>query len=303
MIGTGAGEPTPKPAQKPSGNPSAAEPETAPEAPAAAGTETADEVQQDGAKSSGLLRVRHWVIGGAVLVVVLVCALVSGLMTAMRDAPTEPASGRGSDKPGDAAAPDLDGKQIDKPLPLTIDPPVCWTPSNDVDNAIKDDEELAFTCTPPWNADGTRIVIHLTGGPYRIAKVRMIPGWDYTSKDKVDQWCQYRTTSIATWRFDDSKGYDQTFDGSREQQSKEIPDEIYASTVTLQIAKTTVPKCGTSPGATSTPPGLGMPGFPGGWGTINLPGSEPGKPSSGQSSGDPKAFALSFLQILGHKPS
>lgn len=304
VIGTGAGESTHKPAPAPSASTLEAEPQTALEAPSATEAESAEDGSQARPKSAGLLKVRHWVVGGAALVVVLICALVGGLMTAMRDSPGAPTSSRGPDKPDDTAAAGADGGQTDVPLPLTIDPPVCWTPSNDVENAIKNKEELAFTCTPPWNADGTRIVIHLTGGPYRIAKTRMVAGWDYTGKDNVDQWCQYRTIAIATWRFDDGKGYDQTFDGSREQQSKEIPDEIYASTVTLQITKTTVPKCGTSPTSTSTPPGLGMPGFPGGgWGSINLPGSEPGKPSGGQSSGEPKAFALSFLQILGHKPS
>lgn len=305
IIGTGAGEPVPKPAPEPLSSASPEQAGPAPEAPVSADSEASDETAEPSVKSVGLLRTRHWVIGGGILVVVLSCALVGGLMTAMRDAPTPPATAQGQDTVADLAGPDEPSKQTDRPLPMTIEPPVCWTPSNDVENAIKGKEDVAFRCTPPWNADGTRIVIHLTGGPYRIAKARMVGGWDYTSKDNVDQWCQYRTISIATWRFDDSKPYEQMFDGSREQQSKEIPDEIYASTVTLQITKTTVPKCGTSPAATSAPPGIGLPGLPGGWGTINLPspGTEPGKASGGQSSGDPKAFAISFLQILGHKPS
>lgn len=290
----------------------ATSPATKPDAVATGGGDATDKPENDTAstsdddapnskKSAPLLRARHWVIGGAGLAIALVCALIAGFLTTAEPDDAAPAT-NSDDSSQNSTAPEVAGQQRDKPLPLSIDPPVCWSPSNNVENAISTDEDKAFTCTPAWNADGTLIVIHLTGGPYRIAKVRMIPGWDYTGKDNVDQWFKYRTVTIATWRFDDGKPYEQTFDGSRDQQSKDIPDEIYATTVTLQITKTTVPAGGTTPETTSTSPTPGLPGLPGGWGTINLPGTG-GQPSAGgQASTEPKAFALSALQILGHKP-
>lgn len=275
-----------------------------PAARAAKGHDADSEEATDAPKErQPLLRTKHLVVGGIGLAVVLVCGLAIGLVTATSNVAPAPAPDRSPDAA--SAEPEEDAaQQRDRPLQLSMEPPVCWTPSTNVENAIKREEDKAFTCTPAWNADGTRVVIHLTGGPYKIAKVCMIPGWDFTGPDRIDQWFQYRSVSIATWRFDGtSKSYDQKFDGSREVQCKSIEDEVYTSTVTLQITKTIVPKGGSAPETTSATAVPGFPGMPGGWGSINLPNMESGQPSAGQTSGEPKAFALSFLQIFGHKPS
>ncbi|WP_131823642.1 hypothetical protein [Mycobacterium talmoniae] len=253
---------------------------------------------EPGAESPPLLRPKHLILGGVAVVVVLVIAVVIG---AAHGRETEPVIGSQADSDTTQHAPTKGGpSQRDKPLRVEISttkPPRCPAPSTDAANAISGDPTKAWTCTRAYNADGATLNLTLPGGPYCITSVRLVPGWDYTGPDKVDQWLQYRIVSAGVWRFDDGKRAEQKFDGSRKQQHVDI-DCALSSTVQLQITKTSL----AAPVAPTTSNAAPLPGLPGGWGSINLP--EPsgiGAPSGAQNSGEPSAFAVSSLEIIGHR--
>lgn len=260
--------------------------------------QSAGEEGQDGdADKSALLGRKHLWIGATGLVMVVVCALVLGSLTGHRG--ESPPVLDSAAPPASEALPSGE-QQRDRPISLTVDDPHCWSPSTDASNAVSGDPKKAWTCTRTFNSDGTRLTIRLAGGPYRISKVRLVPGWDFTGPDQVDQWFKYRTVTTVVWRFDGGSPIEQQFDGGRKQQSKDVP-YVFASTVTLRVTKTAIPAA-SSPTSSSIPaPNFG---FPGGWGSINLPvpgaGQAPGF-SGGRSSTEPKAFAISSVEILGHR--
>jgi hypothetical protein len=249
------------------------------------------------ADKSALLGRKHLWVGAAGIVMVVVCALALGALTG-HSGESAPALNRATTATSEALP--SGEQQRDRPISLTVDDPHCWSPSTDAANAVTGDPKKAWTCTRTFNSDGTRLTIRLAGGPYRISKVRLVPGWDFTGPDQIDQWFKYRTVTTVVWRFDGGSPIEQQFDGSRKQQTKAVSD-VFASTVTLRVTKTVVPAA--SPPTNSAIPAPN-PGFPGGWGSITLPtpsaSPTPGI-SSGQSSAEPKAFAISSIEILGHR--
>ncbi|TEA09225.1 hypothetical protein [Mycobacteroides salmoniphilum] len=252
--------------------------------------------------TKSLLGTRHLIIGGVGIAVALVVAmaLVIGILSSS-SGDRQVASTTGGD--GATTTPAAPSAR-DKPLPIEVDEseagrPMCPAPSSDVANAYSPDKSKALTCTRAWNADGAQFTFNLAGGPYVITEVRLKPGFDYTDPDtKIDQWALYRIVRMARWQFEVGKPVDQTFNASRKQQSKRV-EGVISSKVTLRITKT-VPPSPDAPAATSTGPTFG---FPGGFGSINLPdGSSPaGKGTNGQPSGALTAFALSQVQIIGHR--
>lgn len=253
-------------------------------------------------RGSSLLRPRHLIAFASAVGVVLVVSLavtIGVLSSGGGEQPLASTIGEGASTTTSAAA--LSAR--DKPLPIEVAQTdgrgnKCPAPSSDVANAYSPDKTKALTCTRAWNADGAQFTFTLPGGPYVISEVRLKPGYDWTDPDtKTDQWMLYRIVHSATWRFDIGKPVEQVFNGSRRQQPKRI-EGVISSTVTLTITKTSLP----SPTAPTTSSTASTFGIPGGFGSIPLPGiGSPDQTNAHQNPGALTAFALSGLQIMGHR--
>ncbi|MEX7474408.1 hypothetical protein AB4Z39_32475 [Mycobacterium adipatum] len=245
----------------------------------------------------------HAALGAAFAVAVLVAALMLG-RTPGTDSAVTTAPMAGAPAPAaNPADPQIDRTQ----LPIAVEKgdvlAQCESGSTDAYGAFSHEEGAAWKCLAPYDGVGQVLAITLPDGPYVITEVRMMPGFDAADKDGSDQWAKHRVVSKVTWRFDDGTRVPQEFDGSRRQQVVSVPEAV-TNRVTVTIQKTDAPAPVDTPISASAP----APPIPGGGNVPNwlddtnwlpsVPGSE--SASGGDRAEEPKAFAISSIEIVGY---
>lgn len=242
----------------------------------------------------------HAAVGATFAVAVLVAALMLGRTPGADPvATTAPMAG----SPAPAANPQLDRTQ----LPIAIEKgdvaAQCESGSTDPYGAFSHEEGAAWKCLAPYDGVGQVLTITLPNGPYVITEARMMPGYDAADKDGSDMWAKNRIVSKVTWRFDDGTRVPQEFDGSRRQQVVPVPEAV-ANRVTVTIQKTDAPAPAETPISASvpTPPVPGSGNIPKWLDDTKwlppVPGAE--SPSNGNRAEEPKAFAISSIEIVGY---
>lgn len=245
----------------------------------------------------------HAAIGAVFAVAVLVAALMLG-RTPGTDSVATTATIASSPAPAaDPANPQLDRAQ----LPIAIEKgdvaAQCESGSTDPYGAFSHEEGAAWKCLAPYDGVGQVLTITLPDGPYVITEVRMMPGYDAADKDGSDMWAKHRIVSKVTWRFDDGTRVPQEFDGSRRQQVVPVSEAV-TNRVTVTIQKTDAPAPAETPISASapTPPVPGSGNLPKWLDDTNWLPSAPGaeSPNGGNSTEEPKAFAISSIEIVGY---
>lgn len=268
-----------------------------------AGEDDADEAEPGGGPRRFPVRPVHAAVGAAFAVAVLVAALMLG-RTPGTDSVATTAPMAGSPAPAvNPANPQLDRTQ----LPIAIEKgdvaAQCESGSTDPYGAFSHEEGAAWKCLAPYDGVGQVLTITLPDGPYVITEVRMMPGYDAADKDGSDMWAKHRVVSKVTWRFDDGTRVPQEFDGSRRQQVVPVSEAV-TNRVTVTIQKTDAPAPAETPISASapTPPVPGSGNLPKWLDDTNWLPSAPGSESadSGNRAEEPKAFAISSIEIVGY---
>ncbi|WP_433631386.1 hypothetical protein [Nocardia sp. CA-120079] len=94
----------------------------------------------------------------------------------------------------------------------------------------------AWSCVRAYKVDGQVLTIDL-GKTYQIDSIGIVPGWDNTGSDGVDQWTKYRTASRIRYTFDDPNktSYTQTTLDQRTLVVTKFEVPVQASKIVLTI--------------------------------------------------------------------
>lgn len=94
----------------------------------------------------------------------------------------------------------------------------------------------AWSCVRAYKVDGQVLTIDL-GKTYQIDSIGIVPGWDNTGSDGVDQWTKYRTASRVRYTFDDPNktSYTQTTLDQRTLVVTKFEVPVQASKIVLTI--------------------------------------------------------------------
>lgn len=255
----------------------------------------ADKAATDPApKKFGPLRSRHLLVAAAFAAVALLGATLVGQSQTHND-PSPVSAAAGAPPAAPAGARDT------VIAPTDVTDPDCGVGSSDPHAAFGNDKHAAWVCLSPYNGVGQILTITLPG-PFVIHSIRVMPGFNAAAPDNSDMWVKYRTLSQVKWRFDGNNAKIQTFDGSRKEQTIAAPANTVATVITMTIRKTDAPKAApTTQTAAIGPPSQG--GGNSGWLDNILQGkTAPGQtPQQNANNPEPDAFAVSSIQIIGHR--
>lgn len=245
-------------------------------------------------KKFGPLRSRHLLVAAAFAAVALLGATLVGHSQTHDD---NPAATAAAGAPPAAPA----GARDTAIAPSDVTDPDCGVGSTDPHAAFGNDKHAAWVCLAPYNGIGQILTITLPG-PFMINSIRVMPGFNAAAADNSDMWLKYRTLAQVKWRFDDHNSKVQTFDGSRKEQTIAVPANTIATVITMTIRKTDAPKAAqTTQTAAIGPPSQS--GGNSGWLDNILQGkTSPGQsPQKNANTPEPDAFAVSSIQIIGHR--
>lgn len=112
----------------------------------------------------------------------------------------------------------------------------CPSGSTDGMDAFAGQPGKAWTCVRAFKVDGQVLTINL-GKTYQVDSIGIVPGWDSTGSDGVDQWTKYRTVSRASYRFNDTDAttYTQQTMDQRSLVVTKINPPVSASKITLTV--------------------------------------------------------------------
>ncbi|MCA2249728.1 hypothetical protein JF729_18285 [Mycobacterium intracellulare] len=245
-------------------------------------------------KKFGPLRSRHLLVGAAFAAVALLGATLVGHSQTHEDTSSVSAAA--------GAPPAAPTGARDTPIaPTDVTDPDCGVGSSDPHAAFGNDKHAAWVCLSPYNGVGQILTITLPG-PFVITSIRVMPGFNAAAPDNSDMWVKYRTLAQVKWRFDGNNAKIQTFDGSRKEQAIATPANTIATVITMTIRKTDAPKAAqTTQTAAIGPPSQN--GGNSGWLDNILQGkTTPGQtPQQNANTPEPDAFAVSSIQIIGHR--
>ncbi|MFI7667895.1 discoidin domain-containing protein [Nocardia sp. NPDC049526] len=94
----------------------------------------------------------------------------------------------------------------------------------------------AWSCVRAYKVDGQVLTIDL-GKTYQIDSIGIVPGWDNTGSDGVDQWTKFRTASRVRYTFDDPNktSYTQTTLDQRTLVVTKFEVPVQASKIVLTV--------------------------------------------------------------------
>lgn len=159
----------------------------------------------------------------------------------------------------------------------------CTAGSTDPKNAFDNDLNTAWMCVPAYGVPGTVLRVEFDNW-YVVTGVSIVPGWNRVNPDGSDEWIKHKTAATVEYQFNDPEETRFT------QQTNSIRDEVFTPVQPPVLASAmtiTITEFGTPTGAVANTTSL-----PGGGGIIA---------SDTPVTGDLKDFAISQVNILGHR--
>ncbi|WP_067694227.1 hypothetical protein [Nocardia jejuensis] len=174
-------------------------------------------------------------IAAACTLVVALAILTSGGETEPTNNPAVLATGTGSPDPLTPTQPATPTTAVGSPIQIKSAQSHCppgGTPAMDAFAGTG----KAWSCPRAYKVDGQILIIDL-GRSYRVDSIGVVPGWDASTPDGVDQWVKYRTASRVSYRFDDANAttYTQQTLDQRALVITKVSPEISATKIVVTV--------------------------------------------------------------------
>lgn len=171
-------------------------------------------------------------------------------------------------------------------IPIKGDPEArCTAGSTRTGQAFDHNDDTAWMCVPASGVPGTVLRVQFDDW-YLVTGVSIVPGWNRMNADNSDEWIKHMTAAVVEYQFNDKDEtrFTQPTENHRGLVQTPIDPPILASAMTI-----TIQEFGKPTGAVPN--------------TTTLPGKGATIASDTPVTGDLKDFAISTIDIIGHRPN
>lgn len=174
----------------------------------------------------------------------------------------------------------------DGPIGVKGDPETrCTAGSTRTSQAFDHNDDTAWMCVPASGVPGTVLRVQFDDW-YLVTGVSIVPGWNRLNPDNSDEWIKHMTAAVVEYQFNDKDEtrFTQPTMNYRGPVQTPIDPPVLASAMTI-----TIQEFGKPTGAVPN--------------TTTVPGKGATIASDTPVTGDLKDFAISTIDIIGHRPN
>jgi len=159
----------------------------------------------------------------------------------------------------------------------------CTAGSTDPKQAFDLDLNIAWMCVPAYGVPGTVLRVEFDNW-YVVTGVSIVPGWNRVNPDGSDEWVKHKTAATVEYQFNDpdETRLTQETNSLRDEVVTAVQPPVLASAMTI-----TITEFGSPTGAVAD--------------VTNSPGQGAIIASDTPVTGDLKDFAISSINIIGHR--
>lgn len=171
----------------------------------------------------------------------------------------------------------------DKPIGIKRADSRCTAGSTDPMQAFDNNPDTAWMCVPAYGVPGTVLRVEFDNW-YVVTAMTIVPGWNRVNPDGSDEWIQHKTAAVVEYQFndpDETRLVQETLN-LRDEVLTPVNPPVLASAMTI-----TITELGTPTGQVAN--------------TTTVPGQGATLATDTPASGDLKDFAISSINIIGHR--